>query len=1228
MGETSGVRGHGDTVWSSLFLAGLLGLFLLSAMDARAEGVPAAEVASVHGQGSYRLDRDQAWQKAMVAQELFPANEVRTGELSRMGLLFSDRTQIRLHEKTHLLIKQPVGDDSGPVGNRLKLNLGRAWTRSKALPRGLVIETPAATAAIRGTSWELSVDQEGTTLLSVVTGEVEFYNDYGRLTVGASEQARAEKGKPPVKVMLVTPKERVQWVTAHQVDPLRHFSFISADPALLRARFRESGPEEGPLARAMLLADLGQWDEAGATFDKATDPILADLGQAYCALHRGDPAEAGMLLGRVRSGAGMPQEHARFLLEYAEISLLVLKEDLAPALARLDNLIVAAPQQSAPYLLRADLEVFSGKLDQALALLAEAGERFPDDGRIPALAGSILLLRDQGAAAEEALAAAAGKGQGSYESLLLEGNLARLDGDARGALAAYSRAREKKPGDDRAWYGLGRVHTEREDVRPARESLERALELNPVGSGYQGELGTLETFANRFAAAEAAFARALADNPDDYVAHTGLGILRLKQGQPEEALDSFLRAGLLEPRYARAHLYAGVAYYQMEMVDQALTEIGLAAELDPKDPLPHMLASMIHMDFFEAGQAVEEARQAKQLMPYLKSLNQIANDQQGTANLGRAFNFFLLNDWAQSYAQESYYPFWAGSHFFLSGRYPGDFNKSSELYQGYLADPTVFGTGERFQPLITRPGHHVSTYYFVLQNDWYRYTSPYVQVNGLGHSAVPLAYSLGFRNMDVASREEGLYGYTLDHDVNAALGARLSDNFGLFTYNNFKRYSGDDLVESDGTTISIDNGKVSTLRSDLGVHLKFAPTNQLWVKLGRTQEDFDYEDMVHDEENTLFNNLDASLLTDAEEYDFQIRQIVQLGSTTELSWGMESARERYSGKYEVAFLFDTTIEQVQDTLSRNRDFYLSGRFQATPQLLLQSDLFFQEYDRLFQESSDWVINQNLSYNLESSDLSVDHDDINPRLGLVWDFGENRLLRLAYQDWRRPVASNSLGPVATAGIPLEDRLVARGGEIERGRAQLEWEWSASTFTSVFAEYARVQNEDAVSDLTDDFGFSGSADLNQLLGLTSILYADDDLLEEDPDFGAGKVTRAGANLNRILTDALSLYARYQYAESKNSGTDYEGLELPYLPRHTLAVGSNWISPQKIVVVPEATFRSSRFADEANDIYLEPGWSLALDVVWESRDKHWLAGVWMDYVLEPNYSKEYGALVSYRY
>lgn len=71
------------------------------------------------------------------------------------------------------------------------------------------METPAATAAIRGTDWTLAVAGDASAL-EVLEGVVEFRNPQGAVSVAAGEAATATLGQAPSKVVVVAADAREQ----------------------------------------------------------------------------------------------------------------------------------------------------------------------------------------------------------------------------------------------------------------------------------------------------------------------------------------------------------------------------------------------------------------------------------------------------------------------------------------------------------------------------------------------------------------------------------------------------------------------------------------------------------------------------------------------------------------------------------------------------------------------------------------------------------------------------------------------------------------------------------------------------------------------------------------------------------------------------------------------------------------------------------------------------------
>lgn len=112
------------------------------------------------------------WRYVDLQQDLLSGDVLRTNANGQLAVLFSDRTQVRLGRNTSLLVKQMGG--SGDTG--LELQSGTIWARAERGGQGVSIDTPAATAAIRGTDWTMTVGADGKTSLIVLEGLVELSN--------------------------------------------------------------------------------------------------------------------------------------------------------------------------------------------------------------------------------------------------------------------------------------------------------------------------------------------------------------------------------------------------------------------------------------------------------------------------------------------------------------------------------------------------------------------------------------------------------------------------------------------------------------------------------------------------------------------------------------------------------------------------------------------------------------------------------------------------------------------------------------------------------------------------------------------------------------------------------------------------------------------------------------------------------------------------------------------
>ena len=92
-----------------------------------------AKIVGLKGNGEHKVDEIKLWNPATVGQDLFSGNYVRTGNYSRMAILFEDKTQIRLNNKTIIKIKPPPAQSNK---NSVQIDLGRIWAQSKTIDHG------------------------------------------------------------------------------------------------------------------------------------------------------------------------------------------------------------------------------------------------------------------------------------------------------------------------------------------------------------------------------------------------------------------------------------------------------------------------------------------------------------------------------------------------------------------------------------------------------------------------------------------------------------------------------------------------------------------------------------------------------------------------------------------------------------------------------------------------------------------------------------------------------------------------------------------------------------------------------------------------------------------------------------------------------------------------------------------------------------------------------------
>ena len=209
------------------------------------------------------------WEAAQINQALHAADRIRTGERSRATLHLLDQSTLRMSELTEFLIEPLAATPDKPA---FSLSTGLLYFFHRDKPVDVQFKTRTATAAIRGTEFNLAVAENGRTVLTMFDGEVDLSNSLGAIRLKSGEQGVVEPGQPPVKTAVLEAANSIQWCLYYPgVLDLDELHFSTDEQAILHDAI--ASYRAGDLLQA--LADY----PAGRQPDSAAEKIFhAALG--------------------------------------------------------------------------------------------------------------------------------------------------------------------------------------------------------------------------------------------------------------------------------------------------------------------------------------------------------------------------------------------------------------------------------------------------------------------------------------------------------------------------------------------------------------------------------------------------------------------------------------------------------------------------------------------------------------------------------------------------------------------------------------------------------------------------------------------------------------------------------------------------------------------------------------------------------------------------------------
>jgi len=594
----------------SLVAVALAGL-LIVAGEGQAAGQN-ARITKLVGQVTHRVGATGQFVASSVGSQLPAGSRVRTGAGGRAQIAFPNGAVFRMSERTDLVIQ---------AASRSQVSRGQIYARIVA---GTAVQVggATATAAVRGTTLELTVGDDDTTVLTVASGEVEFFNELGSVTVLAAQQSTARPGEAPSRPIAVDPSSLQAWEAGLQnlIIELEAPPQVDTDPGRLEQELlRRQGvldqrPDDAAANAdvARVLMDLGRAEEALAAAERAAE--LAPEAAEYQGLLGYARLQAGQLDAAAESfgtAAAAEADNVQWALGQGLVALARGQDQEAAQL--LQGAAQMAPDDPLPQAYLAAAWMRLGDLEAADAAAASAVQLGPEQylGY-----GYLSYARLVAGKVDEARMAAATATRLAPASALAHDALGTayfFGGDFDGARTELDRALELAPLSARAHLTLAKLMAAEGDLPEALDQAQVAVGLNPDSAPARSTLGLLMLLNNDPWSAGEQFELALTLDANLAEARTGWAQVLARRGQFREALSQQKAALALDTDSASIENNLGGVFAAQGEMAVATEHLQQAIELQPGWGMPYANLALVYLEENRYAEALEMGERAVEL---------------------------------------------------------------------------------------------------------------------------------------------------------------------------------------------------------------------------------------------------------------------------------------------------------------------------------------------------------------------------------------------------------------------------------------------------------------------------------------------------------------------------------------------------------------------------------------------------------------------------------------
>lgn len=189
-------------------------LLLWGAPPASAQGTPVGTAQNAIGTLLVvRSDGIEDRLQGKGSLPLYEGDVLRTEAATQALIQFRDGVQVALNEGTAFKILSRWEKARG-ITRIIRLSQGEVWVTTGEGLKQLEVETPVATAIVEGTEFNLKVQEDGQSVLTVIQGVVQFGTPFGTCPIRTGTISYGARGKRCTKPAETNAQPAIAWKQA------------------------------------------------------------------------------------------------------------------------------------------------------------------------------------------------------------------------------------------------------------------------------------------------------------------------------------------------------------------------------------------------------------------------------------------------------------------------------------------------------------------------------------------------------------------------------------------------------------------------------------------------------------------------------------------------------------------------------------------------------------------------------------------------------------------------------------------------------------------------------------------------------------------------------------------------------------------------------------------------------------------------------------------------------